>query len=254
MRVSVLLPTYQRPDLLEEAVASLRMQTMPRDDFEMLVINDGGTPPRLGLLDGLHGVVINRATNGGLSAALNAGLAHAKGDYLTLASDDDLVLPNKLLALCDALEQEPYSTVATFGLPIYTDLIGNEKGCPETVRDFALRHPLVTSDVALAEGLYVHGTALVYRTAVVREAGGWDETLPTAEEWDLHHRLLRFHGPFRFVDVFAVTYREGGKHCQYHGKRPRSVMNRIYDKLGVPRRDAAGHVVTDTPATATGSY
>ena len=46
--------------------------------------------------------------------------------------------------------------------------------------------------------------------------------------------------------VGAVTYREGGKHCQYKGKRPRSVMNRIYDKLGVPRRDANGHVLTGT--------
>jgi glycosyltransferase involved in cell wall biosynthesis len=213
---------------------------MPRDALEVIVVNDGGTPVRRGLLDGLQGFVLAIPVNGGLSAALNAGLAHAHGDYLTIASDDDLVLPDKLLALSDALDAEPATTVATFGLPIYTDLLGYEKGCPPTVDSFARRHPVVTSEIALAEGLYVHGTGLMYRTHVIRDAGGWDETLPTAEEWDLHHRLLRFHGVFRFVDAFVVTYREGGKHCQYHGKRPRHVMNRIYDKLGVARRDASG--------------
>lgn len=242
VKVTVLLPTYNRPDLLEDAVASLRRQTMPRDAFEVIVVNDGGTPVRRGLLAGLHGFVLDLGANVGLSAALNAGLHYAYGEYLTVAADDDLVLPHKLLALSDALDAEPATTVATFGLPIYTDAAGHEKGCPPAVEAFARRHPLVTSEVALAEGLYVHGTGLLYRTQVVRDACGWDETLPTAEEWDLHHRLLRFHGAFRFVDQFVVTYREGGKHGQYHGKRPRRVMNRIYDKLGVPHRDASGKV------------
>lgn len=243
VKVTVLLPTYNRPDLLEEAVDSLRSQTMASERFEVIVINDGGETIRDGLLTGLRGMVLTQPANMGLSAALNAGLRHATGEYLTLASDDDLVLPDKLLALSDALDAEPATTVATFGLPIYTDLLGYEKGCPPAVSAFAARHPVVTSEIALAEGLYVHGTGLMYRTQVVRDAGGWDETLHTAEEWDLHHRLLRFHGVFRFVDAFVVTYREGGKHCQYHGKRPRHVMNRIYDKLGVARRDASGKVM-----------
>ena len=243
-KVSVLLPTYQRPFLLREAVASLRAQTMT--DFEVIVVNDGGPEITDYLLDGLRGMVINRPMNGGLSAALNTGLAMARGAYLTLASDDDLVLPDKLRVLSEALDACAPEVVATFGLPIYTDEDGTEKGCPEKVREFAVRHPTVTSEAALAEGLYVHGTGLLYRTHVIREAGGWDESLPTAEEWNLHHRLLKFHGVFRFVDAFVVTYREGGKHVQYKGKRPRSVMSRIYDKLNVPRRDANGNVLTGT--------
>ena len=250
MRVSVIVPTYLRPSLVREAVASLRRQTMPTSDFEVIVVNDGGPAIHADLLDGLQGKVINCPANRGLSAALNTGLAHATGEYLTLASDDDLVLPDKLLALCDALDAAGPEVVATFGLPIYTDADGQDLGCPPAVSAFAHTHPIVTSEIALSEGLYVHGTGLVYRTSAIRDAGGWDESLPTAEEWDLHHRLLKWSGVFQFVDVFAVTYRAGGKHAQYKGKRPREVMNRIYDKLNVPRRDAQGRVLTGTHAGA----
>lgn len=236
LRVSVLLPTYQRPALLREALDSLRRQTMPLSDFEVIVINDGGPAVEANVLDGLTGQVVNQPQNRGLSAALNAGLACARAPYCTIASDDDLVLPDKLRALSDALDQAPEHVVATFGLPVYTDEMGVPLGVPPHVRAFATTHPLVTSQVALIEGLHVHGTGLVYRTASIRDAGGWDETLPTAEEWDLHHRLLRYHGLFQFVDVEVVTYRKGGKHAQYRGKRPREVMDRIYAKLQDPIR------------------
>jgi GT2 family glycosyltransferase len=231
----VLVPTYRRPALLVEALDSLRAQTMPRADFEVIVVNDGGDMLPGDLLTGLTGRVIELPVNGGLSHALNLALSHAAAPYCTVAADDDLVLPDKLRLLSDALDAAPPETVATFGLPIYTTADGQPSGCPEVVAAFARRHPVVTSAIARAEGMWVHGTALVYRTAAVRDAGGWDETLPTAEEFDLHHRLLRYYGDFRFVDAAVVTYRAGGKHARYktaNGKRPRAVMNRIYAKLG----------------------
>jgi glycosyltransferase involved in cell wall biosynthesis len=229
------VPTYRRPVLLVEALDSLRAQTMPRSDFEVIVVNDGGDTLPGDILAGLTGHVVELPVNGGLSHALNLALSHATAPCCTVAADDDLVLPDKLTALCDALDAAPPETVATFGLPIYTTAEGRSLGCPEVVAAFARRHPVVTSAVARAEGMWVHGTALVYRTAAIRDAGGWDETLPTAEEFDLHHRLLRYYGDFRFVDAEVVTYRAGGKHVRYKtasGKRPRAVMDRIYAKLG----------------------
>jgi GT2 family glycosyltransferase len=235
MKVSVLIPTYKRRALLAETLASLTTQTMDPALFEVIVVNDGGpadaVPP---IPAGLTGQVIHLPENQGLSAALNVAFAASVGRYVTVSSDDDLVLSHKLLALSVALDAAPDDTAAVFGYPIYTDVLGREIGCPESVRRFLREHPVVTSEIALSRGLYVHGTAPMYRRSGIEAIGGWDETLPTAEEFDLHHRLLRFVGVFRGVDVAVVTYRAGGKHLAHkseRGKRPRSVMDRIYAKV-----------------------
>lgn len=234
MKVSVLLPTHERPRLLAEALDSLRQQTMPQADFEVIVANDDTARLPDGLMDGLYGRIL-QGPFGGQSAANNAALAVATGDYVTVAHDDDLVLPQKLAALSAALDAAGPDIVAVFGWPIYTDDEGMQIGCPPTVSGFMARHPVVTYADVEREGLQVHGTALLYRRSALESIGGWDDSLPTAEEFDLHLRLLKFAGDFRAVDVPVVTYRAGGKHTAYRrGKRPREIMRRIYDKLAIP--------------------
>lgn len=239
MRVSVLIPTYRRPALLLECLESLTRQTMPPGLFEVIVVNDGGDPTVIPDLPmGLRGLIQHMPENRGMSAALNRAYALSSGRYVTVSSDDDHVLPDKLLALADALDWAPEDTSAVFGWPIYTDLEGVPLGCPEVVTQFMRDYPVVTSEIALSAGLYVHGSAPMYRResleAIKGPMGPWDESLPTAEEFDLHHRLLKFAGVFRAVDVPVVTYRAGGKHAAFkteHGKRPRALMNRIYAKV-----------------------
>ena len=237
MKVSVLVPTYNRPDLLRETLASLGRQTMAPGLFEVIVVNDGGTDaPEIPL--GLQGYVMHHPENRGLSAAMNTAFACATGEYVTVSADDDLVLPHKLLGLSKALDEAPGDTAAVYGWPIYTDYAGTELGCPEKVRAFLQRHPVVTLETVLSEGLFIHGTATMYRRSawerIAEDGKVWDESLPTAEEFDLHHRLLKFAGVFRAVDLPVVTYRAGGKHMgqkSERGKRPRHVMDRIYAKV-----------------------
>ena len=240
MRVSVLVPTYNRPALLAETLDSLSRQTMAPGEFEVIVVNDGGPATEIPEIPlGLQGYVIHHPENRGLSAALNTAYAHSTGRYITVSADDDLVLPHKLLALSVALDKAPEDTAAVFGLPINTDYAGNNLGTPEKVREFLLKYPVVTSEIALSVGMFVHGTAPMYRRSAIeaiRNPDGtwWDESLPTAEEFDFHHRLLKFAGVFRGLDLPVVTYRAGGKHMgqkSERGRRPRAIMNRIYDKV-----------------------
>jgi glycosyltransferase involved in cell wall biosynthesis len=237
MKVSVLVPTFNRPALLKETLDSLTRQTMAPGLFEVIVVNDGGTDaPEIPL--GLQGYVVRHPENRGLSAALNTAFACATGEYVTVSADDDLVLPHKLLGLSSALDNAPADTSAVFGWPIHTTHDGVHLGCPELVKAFLVKHPVVTLETALEQGLYVHGTATMYRRSawerVAVDGKVWDESLPTAEEFDLHLRLLKFAGVFRAVDLPVVTYRAGGKHQGYkseRGKRPREIMNRIYEKV-----------------------
>jgi glycosyltransferase involved in cell wall biosynthesis len=97
---SVIIPTFRRPDLVAEAVASVVAQT--RSDWECLVVDDGGADG----LDGLDGLdaldadprvrVIRRPVSGGPAAARNSGLTEARGSIVTFLDDDDRYGPDRL--------------------------------------------------------------------------------------------------------------------------------------------------------------
>jgi hypothetical protein len=89
----------------------------------------------------------------------------------------------------------------------------------------------------IEHGLFVHGTATMYRKASLDRIGGWDETLGTAEEYDAHLRMLHAGIVFQGVNAVTVTYRKhaGGK--SFDRKRRRAmrvgVMAKIYARLGL---------------------
>jgi glycosyltransferase involved in cell wall biosynthesis len=101
---SVIVPTYDRPALLHEAVGSVLGQTCP--DFECLVVDDASpTPPTLVSDPRLK--LIRRDQNGGPAAARNTGLDRASGQYITFLDDDDLFLPDRLELAVEGLRLAP---------------------------------------------------------------------------------------------------------------------------------------------------
>ena len=231
--VSVLVPTFDRPALLAQALESLKWQTMPARDFEVVVVNDGGTDVRhVWMAAELPGQYLT-VKHGGQGAALNAALAASTGRYVTVAHDDDLVLPAKLSALADALDKNPWA-VASYGLPIPTDEAGKRFPTPAQITRFVVAHRrLEWAHIDRGDGLWVHGTATMYRREALEQIKGWDTVLKTAEEYDLHLRLLKDAGPFVGVAVPVVTYRAGGKSKHFRVRnRRKAAMDRIYKRLG----------------------
>jgi glycosyltransferase involved in cell wall biosynthesis len=87
-RVSVIVPTFGRPQFLAEALATVAAQTMP--DLECIVIDDGSTDPvSLPFVDDRFRVV-RHEQNLGVAAARNTGLAAATGEHVAFLDDDDL--------------------------------------------------------------------------------------------------------------------------------------------------------------------
>jgi cellulose synthase/poly-beta-1,6-N-acetylglucosamine synthase-like glycosyltransferase len=209
--VTVLVPTFHRPALLNLALASLNGQMA----HEVLVC-DGAK---------------------GQSNALNVGLKQATGEFITVMQDDDTVLPDGLHVMHEALSSAPLTVGAVYSLPQYTDADGVYLEGPPRLREYMAAHPIVTWEDVQRDGLFVHGTATMYRTEALRSIGGWDGQLHTAEEYDLHLRLLHWGWEFQAVDAVTVTYRKhpGGK--SQNRKRRRflrlGVMERIYRKVGL---------------------
>lgn len=202
--VSVLIPTHQRPVLLADAIASVAAQDYPADRIEIVVVHDGPTNAPAPDLHGLQGQYYV-APKAGLSASVNAAFARSHGHFVTVLADDDWIFPHKLTVLATALQAFPERVVYALGMHIAPN--GERFVPPRSVR-FLMEQPIVNWDtIVRRRGLRVHGTALMYRRAVWEEHGPWDESLPTAEEWEFHLRLLYQGERFRAVHSVTDAYR-----------------------------------------------
>src|SRR5271155_2938003 len=79
-RVSVIVPYYNQPAYLAEAVSSIEQQTYP--NIEIIVVDDGSPVPAASILSQGTGIQVIRTKNRGVSAARNFGFERCSGDYL----------------------------------------------------------------------------------------------------------------------------------------------------------------------------
>jgi glycosyltransferase involved in cell wall biosynthesis len=180
-RVLLVIPTLgRRVDLLRRTLESIRDQVPHRAD--VMVVCPSGAAEAVQLAAEFCAQVVDDP--GGMTAAINAGLAQAGQDheYFNWIGDDDLLTPGSLSATVGALDADP-AAVAAFG---YCDYI-----------DVADRVLFTSRAGVLAPWLMTWGPDLVpqpgalFRLATVREVGGLDPTLKYAMDLDLMLRLRR---------------------------------------------------------------
>lgn len=111
--ISVVIPLYNKAAYVEEAVSSVLLQTYPA--YEIIVVDDGSTDDGALLVEAIQSPLIKliRQANAGVSAARNAGIAAAQGDYIAFLDADDRYLPGFLAAIM-ALAVD-YSQAALLG-------------------------------------------------------------------------------------------------------------------------------------------
>jgi glycosyltransferase involved in cell wall biosynthesis len=114
--VSVIIPTFNRPTLLEEAVQSVLAQTSPAR--QIIIIDDGSKAEyRSRISDmarfGPQIFIYHFPSNKGVSSARNFGLEKVKGDYILFLDDDDLLHPRMLESCLSVFRQDPAADVVT---------------------------------------------------------------------------------------------------------------------------------------------
>jgi glycosyltransferase involved in cell wall biosynthesis len=110
-RVSVIIPTYNRPDSLRCVLASLEQQTMAADAFEVVVVDDGSDQGgQLVVAEGYpFAVHCLRQPGQGATQARNLGSRHSRGEVLVFIDDDVTVAPETLAALYHCCLDQPYT-------------------------------------------------------------------------------------------------------------------------------------------------
>ncbi len=201
-RVSVLLPTYNRERLLPEAIDSVLGQTF--GDFELIIVDDGSTDSTRALVAALGDPRVRyfARAHGGLSAALNTGLQHARGEYIARIDSDDLFLSDAIASLVAELDRHPAAGFI-WARAQWMSAAGRDlprlRGGPGKFRGDLLRS-LVYDDCT-------SGQAMLTRRACFELAGPYDETLTASIDWDMALRLAR-HARARFLDRVVVRVRE----------------------------------------------
>ncbi len=181
---SIILTTYNRADLLVDALASLTAQTFK--DFEVILINDAGAPVE----HVLHGydfpiTYLALGRNGGLSNARNCGIRQARGVNLCYLDDDDMWQPHHLQRHAHAHAQGP-RLVYTDTLYVLETLEGGTR--QELSRQSSSAHGAFSRDNLLVQN-YIPVNAWSHPRAWLDEVGGFDVELPALEDWDMLLKL-----------------------------------------------------------------
>ncbi len=102
--ISVIVPVYNAADFIDEAIASVRNQTVA--DWELILVDDGSTDNSPELCDAAAAadarIRVVHKSNGGLSDARNAGMAEARGEWIAFLDADDALAANALERMLDA--------------------------------------------------------------------------------------------------------------------------------------------------------
>lgn len=180
-RVSVVIPTRDRRSLVVEAVESVLAQRVPPG--EVIVVDDGSSDGTAAALDRFGAAVRTvRQEPRGVSAARNHGARLARGEWLAFLDSDDLWKPDKLGAQLAYHEREPSVRISQ------TEEIWIRRG----VRVNPCRHhakPAGDVFVASLSRCLVSPSAVLIDRALFEEAGGFDESLPVCEDYDLWLRI-----------------------------------------------------------------
>lgn len=188
-KVSVIIPTYNRADVLANAVQSVLQQSFT--DFELLIVDDGSTDNTdivVESMDDKRIRYLKMPENAGVAAARNEGIRHAKYDYIAFQDSDDYWKSDKLEKQMAFLTQKPEIGLlycpyecqkadgSTILVPDYT--IPSEEKQGNIYRYMLLRNTIGTPGVLV-------------RRSCLEKSGLFNESLTCLEDWELFLRISR---------------------------------------------------------------
>jgi glycosyltransferase involved in cell wall biosynthesis len=215
---SVLIPAYEAAATIGEAVESLRAQTLA--PAEVLVCDDGSGDDLAAALEPYRGFVrlLQKERHRGVAAARNELLEAARGDFVVPLDADDVYAPTRLQRLAELAAARPELDI------LGTDAVFVSGG--RLVGRFNEKTPFAAERQAEAilDRCFVICPAM--RRQRLLEIGGYDESLRTAEDWDVCIRLILTGSAAGSVEEPLLEYRLGGESLT--ARRSETLRERVY--------------------------
>ena len=182
MLVSIIIPTYNRFELLKRAIASVEAQSYT--NYELIIIDDASTDETRDYLFTLEHTSLILPSNQGVSHARNRGVGMANGEYIAFLDSDDTWAEDKL-AQQVAFHQEHPEVQFSFGTEKWFRFESEVK------RPKKYEAPSMVNFENLLEYTFIGPSSVMIQTALLNEAGGFDESLAVCEDFDLWLRISK---------------------------------------------------------------
>ncbi|MBB3900226.1 glycosyltransferase family 2 protein [Roseococcus suduntuyensis] len=201
-RVSIIIPVYNGTNYMRAAINSALAQDYA--NTEVIVVNDGsrdeGATEAVALSYGERIRYIAKP-NGGVASALNAGIAAMTGDVFCWLSHDDTHLPHKTSRQVAIWQAAGCPDEVYFSDYRLIDAAGTH------ITDVRLDHAMLEAKplYALLRGS-IHGCSIFVPRRLFERVGVFDKGLPTTQDYDLWHRMIRGHR-FRHIPEVLIESR-----------------------------------------------
>ena len=226
MTVSVVIPTFRRPEMLRRLLVSIAAQTYP--SYEVIVVDDCSPErdyatvvaemrPRLPQL-----IFLRNDSNRGAPYSRNRGILAARHPLIALVDDDDEWLPRKLEQQVRAFAAAPDHVGLIY---TWTDVVEN-----------GIREPLYRASVegrslpSLLGECFIPSPSVMARRAALLDTGLFDETLPSCQDWDMWTRMLARGYEMRVVPEVLTLYHKHDADSVGTSPRARAGYARYYHK------------------------
>jgi glycosyltransferase involved in cell wall biosynthesis len=226
--VSVIIPTFNRLDLLRETLQSVRSQTFR--DFEIIVVDDGSTDGSGEWLKSQEDLRVVSQPNSGIATSRNNGAARARGSWLAFLDHDDLWATDKLEVQVQLIKEDPeVALVATKHVRL-----GKRFREP--------RHPRWIKGDLLVKAYsesFIHTSSVMIRKDVFEHIGGFPPQYRFADEFHVWLAIARDY-PIAYIDrpLVLIRFYESNTSHDRVGVRTDTydILQKHYDPQRIPRR------------------
>ena len=223
--ITVAVPSFNQGRYLAVALKSIFSQDIP---VEVFVLDGGSTDNSLEIIKSWEPRLAGWRSekDEGQAAAVNEGICRGTAPYVCWLNSDDYYLPEGLRTLVNALDSAPEAPAA-YGKSWNVNVRG-EKIKPYWTAPFSRRH--------LANRCFVSQPATLIRRSAWESAGGLDESLRMAFDYDLWWRLFLEHGPLLYVNRFVAANRRHDDtkttiNRNQHYKEAMMLVKRYYGRI-----------------------
>ncbi len=224
--ISAVIPLYNGAPFIEAALSSIFAQILPPD--EIIVVDDGSTDDGVAVVERLasqHPITLLRQSNGGQSAARNAGIAHARGTLIALLDQDDIWYPHHLAELVEPFRERRYPELGFVysnldEIDIEGKMVGRD--CLRNAQNVV--HPKRNLIDCLKTDMFILPTSTLMRKSAFDAVGGFDERLSGFEDDDLFLRIFRAGYDNIFIDRALAQWRIFDTSSSFSARMARSRM------------------------------
>ena len=206
--VSVCIPTYQGAPYIEAAIRSVLAQTYT--NFELIVVDDASPDNTCAVVERIQDPrlrIVRHATNAGAEGNWNRCLAEARGKYVKLFPQDDLLHPDCLTKQVKVLESDAIDAVAFVFCARY--IVASDgrvllrRGFPSTKSRVVDRESLTRMTLRRGGNLVGEPGAVLFRLSSVAKVGVFDASIPYVVDLDYWLRLLAEGSAYYIAEPLA---------------------------------------------------